>query len=190
MASISNPIDDELQSLMHAVGAGSMPAMAALYARTSTRVYALALRMLREPACAEEIVAEVYLQAWRAARSYDPARGGVDLWLLMMCRSRALDAIRAREAEPREAQEGAGEIGDDPFDLVASMQRGAAIRTCLASLPAQSRQLVALAFFRDYTHAQIASWCGLPLGTVKSQIRRALATMKRQLAAIAEDVDD
>lgn len=181
--------DAELQGLAHEVAQGSMPAMAALYARTSRLVYAMALRIVRAPACAEEIVSDVYLQAWRTASTYDPSRSGVGGWLLMMCRSRALDTLRSREPSAARDPATVEDHAPDPCELLAATQRRSQVHRCLAALPPQSRQLVALAFFRDYTHAQIAASCGLPLGTVKSQIRRALLALKRELAESGERPD-
>ena len=126
-------------------------ALAAFYDATISRVYGLALRITRKPEAAEEVVADVYLQVWRTASTYDPARGRVLPWLLTICRSRTLDALRRKdeaEAHPEpEILRPDLQVGDnDPLDILQSIQRQAAISLALAELKPIQRQLIAMAF--------------------------------------------
>ncbi len=161
-------------------------ALAALYDATLSRVYGLVLRVVRRPALADEVVEETYFQVWRQAARFDPARGRAVPWLLGMARSRAIDAVR-REARFQHDSldiESAPEVaGDTPVvdELLDAARGHAELHQALLQLNAQPRQLVALAFFRGLSHEEIASHTALPLGTVKSQIRRALITLRQVL---------
>jgi len=161
-------------------------ALLALYEATVSRVYGLVLRLVRRAPLAEEVAEEVFFQVWRQAPRFDPARGRPLTWLLGMARSRAIDAIR-REArfQHEELDEQAtvlatpaAESGDE---LLAVAQGHAELHRALLLLKPQPRQLVALAFFSGLSHEEIASQTRLPLGTVKSQIRRALITLREAL---------
>lgn len=158
-------------------------ALAALYDATLSRVYGLVLRIVRRAALAEEVVEDTYFQVWRQAARFDASRGRVLTWLLGMARSRAIDALRheARfQHETLDDEDGHPVVGDaTTSDELLDVARGhAELHRALLLLNAQPRQLVALAFFRGLSHEEIASETALPLGTVKSQIRRALATLR------------
>jgi RNA polymerase sigma-70 factor (ECF subfamily) len=164
-------------------------ALARLYDATVDRVYAVALRVLGEPADAEEAVADTYAQAWEQAARYDPERGSVLAWLLLMARSRALDRRRRRE-EPQQRLEGedAERVLEreaspqrEAEDLLDLLQHGSALHAALAELPQAPRRLIALAFLEDLSHQQIAERTGMPIGTVKSHIRRGLERLRRAL---------
>jgi len=161
-------------------------ALVALYDATLSRVYSIVLRIVRRPALADEVVEDTYFQVWRQAVRFDSARGHVLTWLLGMARSRAIDAIRgeARFQHDSLDLDSAPEVVDDtpPVDDLLDAARGHAdLHRALMLLNAQPRQLVALAFFRGLTHEEIATQTALPLGTVKAQIRRALATLRQAL---------
>lgn len=164
-------------------------ALAAFYDATVSRAYGLALRILRNAALAEEVVADTFHQTWRDAARFDPARGNPLAWMLVICRTRALDALRARDPaiaheDPASLiDEADGPAGEDPMALVASDQASAAVKRALERLAPAQRQMVALAFYRGLSHQEIAERTRQPLGTVKSQIRRALAAMKSDLEA-------
>jgi RNA polymerase sigma-70 factor (ECF subfamily) len=141
--------------------------------------------MLGNTADAEEVVCDSYVQAWRSAARFDPGRGSVLAWLLMMCRSRALDLLRQRRS--RAAAESAvsrcAEEGREsaPEELLDQAQSGAAVHQALGALSPLRRQLVALAFFRGLSHQEIAQAVRLPIGTVKSHLRRSLQGMRAVL---------
>lgn len=162
-------------------------ALSALYDHTLSRVYGLVLRIVRQPACAEEVVEDTYFQVWRQAPRFDPARGRALSWLLAVARSRAIDALRRESRFTHEGLDGddAQPVADDALaaaaDLVDGARGQALLEQALLDLGAQPRQLVALAFFRGLSHEEIAAQTALPLGTVKSQIRRALIRLREVL---------
>lgn len=160
-----------------AIGPDDFSSPGGLYDRHATRVFSLALRIVREVGAAEDVVQEVFLQAWTQRRRYDRARGPVDAWLLMLTRSRAIDRIRASRRD-------GGQPGPS-FDC-ASLAAPAiphiddvrVIRDALAMLPTEQRHPLELAFYEGYTHSEIAVILRQPLGTVKTRIRRAIHTLR------------
>ncbi len=161
-------------------------ALGALYDATISLLFGAAVRVLRDEESSEEVVSDVYLQVWREPDRYDVARGSVRTWLLVMCRSRALDALRRRQPavvhlDPDELGEAQQDGALGPEDLMLAVEEGTRVRECLLSLTPWQRQLLSLAFFRGMSHSEIAAIEGSPLGTVKGQIRQALQTMRVQL---------
>ena len=176
--------ESTLRSHLQAMAAGDERALRAFYEATVSRVYGFALRILGNAASAEETVSDVYHQVWRSAGRYDETRGSVITYLLTICRSRALDLIRKRDpamtyGDVTEAVELVAE--DDTHGLLESLQTSSAVRRAVESLTPRQRQLIALAFFRGYTHIEIADHLGMPLGTVKTQIRSALRKLRGEL---------
>jgi RNA polymerase sigma-70 factor (ECF subfamily) len=179
------PSDAQLAQLISAVALHDERALAALYDATLSRVYGLVLRVVRNPALAEEVVEDTYFQVWRQALRFDGNRGRALPWLLGMARSRAIDTLR-REARFRHESLDDGAQPDGPAtdgcdELLAAARSHAALHQALMALHAQPRQLVALAFFRGLSHEEIAAQTALPLGTVKSQIRRAVISLRECL---------
>jgi RNA polymerase sigma factor (sigma-70 family) len=162
-------------------------ALGLLYDSLVGRVFGLALRITRQPATAEEVTEDTFWQIWRQAPRYDTQRGAAAAWVMTIARSRALDAVRRALPESHNEDFDAaahwmsGATGD-PQDLLSAVQEGHSVQHALTSLDPLPRQLVALAFFRGLTHEEIAGHTGLPLGTVKSHIRRALVSMRATLA--------
>lgn len=158
-------------------------ALGNLYEAMIGRVYGLALRITRHTQTAEEVAEDTFWQIWRQAPRFDPARGSAVAWMLTIARSRALDALRRRD--PAQCTEDAGDsepdAADGPEDLLAATEIGNQLHSALARLDPLPRQLVALAFFRGLSHEEIAVHTGLPLGTVKSHIRRALGRLRETL---------
>jgi RNA polymerase sigma-70 factor (ECF subfamily) len=183
----------QLQAWIQRVIRHDEAAFGLLYEACVSRVYGLVLRITRNAAQAEEVTEDAFWQVWREAPRFDAARGTAMAWLLTIARSRALDSLRARE--PAESVEDPTELldaGNDdrmrdpgPMDLLSATQTDHALHDALAKLDAQPRQLIALAFFRGLTHDEIATHTGLPLGTVKSHIRRGLTTLKALLGEAA-----
>jgi RNA polymerase sigma-70 factor (ECF subfamily) len=162
------------------------PALRTLYDATVSRVYGLALRITRTAASAEDVVAEVYHQSWRDAARFDPTRGSALTWLLTMCRSRAIDHLRRRdEAElhedPESLTEAPSDDARDPQNLLLAVERDGALYSALEALTPVQRQMVALAFFRGLSHQEIADHSRIPLGTVKTHIRKALEVLRGAL---------
>lgn len=181
-----------LREWIAAVVRRDQAALAALYEAMVGRVYGLALRITREVQTAEEVAEDTFWQIWRQAPRFEAARGTALAWIMTIARSRALDALR--RADPAECREDAAELADsadgadapaggspargDPQDLLCAVQQGHRLHAALARLEPLPRQLVALAFFRGLSHEEIAGQTGLPLGTVKSHIRRALIRLR------------
>lgn len=174
---------EHLAGLLERVVTRDVEAFSLLYDATVHRVFAAAKRIVGNHETAEEVVSDVYLQVWRDAARYDSARAQVQTWILLICRSRALDTLRRADCalvhpdpyvlvEPPSDDSSCGEL------LLEAVEREARVRAALERLPPLDRQLIALAFFRDYSHSEIASHSGLPLGTVKSRIRHALRVLR------------
>lgn len=171
-----------LKDCLRRITRGDEEALAVLYDETAARVHAAAMRILRSEAAASEVVSDVYFQVWRNAGSFDATRGSVGTWLLVICRSRALDRLRQRDPavlHPDPYQLAAEASGnDDPQDLVSALQSGALIREGLLRLAPLHRQVVALAFFRGFTQSEIAEHMDLTLGTVKSMLRQSMQSLR------------
>ncbi len=174
----------DLVALLARIAKQDHRALSTFYDATVGRVYGLALRIARSEALAEEISGDVYLQVWKNAATFSAERGHPLAWLMVMTRSRALDQLRRVDpaeshAEPELLAEAIDE--NDPRNLLAAVQEHGALHAALAALPAVQRQLLALAFFQGLTHSEIATHTRLPLGTVKTHVRRALQTLRAAL---------
>jgi RNA polymerase sigma-70 factor (ECF subfamily) len=167
------------------IGSGDSEALTRLYRDTSPMLYGVALRMLGNPADAEEVVLDVYQQVWRSSASYDSSRSRVLWWLSMLTRSRAMDRLRMKRRRLQMEMPGE-DLPEFPTDerspeaLVMDHDKKR-IRIALAALPAEQRKPLELAFFSDLTHVEIAAKLGTPLGTIKTRIRTAMRTLKETL---------
>jgi RNA polymerase sigma factor (sigma-70 family) len=186
-------VDGEVDSvpliaLLEGVARHEAHALAQLYDATVGRIYGACLRIARKPEAAEEIVGDVYLQVWKNAASYSAERGHPLAWLMVIARSRALDHLR--RADPAESHAEPESLADyalaegDPHNLLEATRSNAALHRALAGLAPIQRQLLALAFFQGMTHSEIAAHARLPLGTVKTHLRRALTALR---AALGEE---
>lgn len=178
--------DAALAALIRRMSAGDEAALGELYDATLGKVYGLALRITGRADAAEDVAAEVYHQAWRQAERYDPERGRPLTWLLTLTHSRALDSLRRRDEadshpEPDTLAEPEAAPHSDPLDLLLGLERDSALHAALARLTPIQRQLLALAFYRDMSHQEIADHARLPLGTVKTHIRKGLAALQSAL---------
>ena len=165
-------------------------AFEAFYDGCVSRVHATVRRLVRDPARAEEVVEDTFFQVWREAPRFDPQRGRAIGWLSAIAFSRALDALRRDERSALELSVDddemvtlAGPAQTQPQHQVEAARSAQAVQAALAALEPQPRQLVSLAFLRGLTHEQVAETTGLPLGTVKSSIRRALIALRQALGA-------
>jgi RNA polymerase sigma-70 factor (ECF subfamily) len=183
--SLAGSTSPDLAQLIGKMARGNERALEGLYDATVGKLYALALAILRSAEDAEEVVCMTYAYAWANASQYDDSRGNVLGWLLMLCRSRALDRLRQRHANvvaagSRELESIAAE-DNQPEDLLLLLQQRSRVRAALSALSAERRRLISLAFLQDLSHQQIAQATGMALGTVKSHLRRALAQLREQL---------
>lgn len=177
----------ELTLLVNAMVAHDEAALSQLYDQTVGQVYRLAHAMTGSADDAEEIVCDVYLQVWQRAAQYDENRGPVIAWLLVNCRSLALDLLRRRRSHQtvlRKLEEQSEDNVEDTnvVDLLALVQEGTAVHRALGELSEIQRRLIALAYFNDLSHSEIATLTQLPLGTVKSHIQRGLRKLRTLLA--------
>jgi RNA polymerase sigma factor (sigma-70 family) len=174
-------------SLLRRMRRGDQHALGELYDCTVGSVYALARAILRNAEDAEEVVSDTYAQAWRQSERFDAERASPMGWLMMMCRTRAIDRLRhnrSRGAARTVAVESVCEFANDaqtPEELLSLFHNGSRVQDALATLSPQRLQLVGLAFFEGLSFSEMAERTGMPLGTVKSHIRRALVELGRKL---------
>ena len=192
----------DLSRLLARSGLGDRAAFATLYERTSSHLFAVVLRINRDRGQAEDILQEVYVNVWRAAKSFDVAQSQPLTWLTSIARNRAIDSLRRAQTQPQmQTQSGVGAAAESedenvydtvadpspgPLDLLSQASQARALDQCLEKLSALQRQSVALAFFHGLSHAEVASQLRQPLGTVKSWVRRALMTLKTCLQDATE----
>lgn len=178
-----------LTPLVERMRSGQERALEELYEATVGKLYALAAAILRSAEDAEEIVCETYAYVWANAARFDASRANVLGWLLMLCRSRALDRLRQRGATAHAldvvAMRETDSCGSDqPYDILSLVQRRSRVHSALSQLTPERRHLVSLAFLQGLSHQEIADATNLPLGTVKSHVRRALAQLREALEAM------
>jgi len=152
--------------------------MAALYARYSSLVYAIALRVLGDTGAAEDVLQEVFLQLWRNPGAFDSSRGNLGAWLGVITRNRAIDGLRKRRPE------------SDIADVVVSVEPDMAsdaeqkramekVRSTLGGMSQSQRSALEMAYFEGLTHTEIAAKTGEPLGTIKTRIRTGLQALRK-----------
>lgn len=156
-----------------------------LYDISLSKIYGLALKITRRHDLAEEVVEDTYMQAWQEISKFDETRGPFIAWLLVICRSRAIDALRRLDISDSfsESEISSEQLDymDSPLDILMLLERESNIHNAIKKLNAIQRQLIALAFFRGYTHDEIATNMHLPLGTVKSNLKRAQEKLRQSL---------
>ena len=168
-----------LPELLRRVSNGDRAAFRAVYDLTARRLFGIALRITRDRAMAADALQDAFVQIWRNAARFDPARGNAEAWLAALVRYRALDLVRRKENDPPPDSL----PGDDMPDLSAldRLEGGAAaadLRRCLEALAPDRRDLVLLSFVQGLSHAELAARFASPLGTIKSSIRRALESLR------------
>jgi RNA polymerase sigma-70 factor (ECF subfamily) len=169
--------------LVRRVANADADALEALYDATTPLLYSVALRIVRSETDAEDVVQQTWVKAWKAARSYDPSRGSVVVWLLAIVRGTALDLCRAR-ASRRRAETAAPpteRTAGDPGATAAEMQTHQRVKLALQRLDPQQRRVLESAYFEGLTHSEIAERLETPLGTVKTWARRGLLRLRELL---------
>lgn len=178
-----------LRDLLALVAAGDRPAFTRFYDLTSSRIYGLAVRVVRDRHYAEEIVQEAYLQYWQRAADYDPTRGSVITWMMTIAHRRAVDRVRTedmqterlseygvRAAEPEMTQ-------DLPLEAVLRSVEVSAVHTCLGHLTELQQGSLEMSYFGGLTYPEVAARTDTPLPTTKSRIRDGLRRLRSCLDA-------
>ena len=179
MAAAPPPDDAEDEVLVAAMAAGDRAALATLYERHGSRLLGLALRIVRERREAEDLLHDVFLEAWRTAKDFDPSRGRVRTWLAIRMRSRALDLQKSARVSRNAGDAGLEHQVDDAE--AASPDHGR-IRRALAELGADQRRVLELAYFEGLSCSEIAERVAIPIGTVKSRLAAGLDRLRSGLA--------
>lgn len=197
------PGDEDLDdgALVRRVAGGDETAFMSLYDRHAVLLFGTALRFLRDRDAAAEVVQETFLAAWQRAAQFDAARGSIAGWLIGIARNRALDRLRAERRRPRSvpddsfhspseeartSRDWAAPNADEPEAAVDRRWLRALLRTTLGEMRAEEREVLVLAYDRELSQAEIADRLALPIGTVKSRTRRALARLRAYLADVPD----
>lgn len=171
----------KLVELLQSIAGGDVAAVGDLYRRTSAKLFGIIVRLLSDRAEAQDVLQEVYLQVWRNAARYDAAKASPITWLAVLTRNKAIDRLRQQRSVPAVAVDDAKDIPDeDPsaLDLVCRAQDAAHLNACLEELEERPRTLIRAAFLDGRTYPQLALSEGVPLGTMKSWIRRGLLSLR------------
>ena len=181
--------DRTLSMLVARMAKKEEAALSELFDMTAKRLHSFSVRIVRDEGLAEEVTEDTLFQAWREATRFDAARGKVITWLLTICRSRALDALRRADIadcveDPDEFRSHEASLMAEPEQLIGQFETGSAVHAALLLLPAKERQIVSLAFFKGLTHQEIADHWQMPLGSVKTLMHRAFAQLRVQLQAM------
>ena len=186
----STRLNGRLKVLLAKIAGKDKLAFEQFYDNSIKLCFSQAMRITNRKDIAEEVTSDVYMQVWNTAESYDDKRSGVMTWLMMLCRSRALDALRRRKSQ--QARESVDieviaepSTDETPQDLLNAVQQDSVLHHAIRQLKPQQRQLLSLAYFKNLTHNEIACYTDTPLGTVKTQIRRAIIKLKEIM-----DVED
>jgi RNA polymerase sigma-70 factor (ECF subfamily) len=168
------------------IATGDHDALADLYDRHARLLYSLALRIVRRPSDAEDVLQEVFSQVWRQASRYDTSRGTVVGWLVMLTRSRALDRLRRERGEPlvHDIESASADVVDpgEAVDLqLVTAQQAARVRRALETLPDTQRVPLELAYYEGLSQSAIAARLDVPLGTIKTRMRQALLRLREAL---------
>ncbi len=175
----------DLDDALRRCAGGDGAALRAIYDAEAPRMLGVALRILRRPALAEEAVHDAFVQVWQRAASFDAARGGGRTWLYAVLRHRALNILRGEvrtdlvdDFEPMNLVSGE----EDPEEVVERLSDASALRRCLERLEPARRRLVVLSYMHGLSHGELAARVGVPLGTMKSWLRRSLLALRECLA--------
>ena len=170
-------------ALIEAVGRGSQVALKRLYELESRRLYGIALRIVRRPEIAADVLQETFVQIWHNAAAFSAERGAGAAWLTGIIRFRALDAVRklGREVLTDDPALGDAPLEPDVIEKIDAAAEAGALKRCFKLLDDQQQRCIVLAFVDGLSHSEITERIGVPLGTVKSWIRRGLLALRRCL---------
>lgn len=186
----ANTPDSELMDLLDRIAVQDEPALKQLYEHTSARLYGLALRVVGNKEWAEDVLQDSFIGIWRNAGSYRASLSPPLAWMGMIVRGRALDFLRRRRAERMHLSVALDDAEDalpaddalGPMQLAQASEQALVLHRCLQRLEQAQREVVSLAYLRDLSHSELATQLKLPLGTVKSWMRRSLEQLRKCLA--------
>lgn len=174
-----------LARLISSVALGDQQAYRRLYDATSPKLFAIALRILREESRAEDVLQDSFVNIWNGAAGYNASLSAPMTWMVTIVRNRALDYIRRTDHRTVELDDDLEAVLESnrptPADLASAGQDAASLQHCLKRLDAGQRQAIAFAYFQGLTHSELAATLKIPIGTVKTWIRRGLEKMRRCL---------
>jgi RNA polymerase sigma-70 factor (ECF subfamily) len=165
-------------AMVTALKAGDQSAVAQLYDRYSSVVYAVALRVLSDTGAAEDVLQEVFLQLWRNPAAFDGARGTLGSWLAVIARNRAIDFLRKRKPET-DLEDVIVSVSPDLAREADRSRAAEKIRGVIGAMPPPQRSALEMAYFEGLSHSEIAGKTGEPLGTIKTRIRTGLMTLRK-----------
>ena len=169
------------EALLQACANGDQAALHSLYVGTAPQLFGLALRILRRREIAEEIVQDAFVVIWRNAHTFDPGRGPAMAWLARIVRNRCIDVLRQRGRETP-LDEASIEDWEDPMsspaDLAALSRDARRMQDCLDELEESSRKVLRLVYYEGLPYKEVAVQLGVPLGTVKTWVRRSLIRLR------------
>lgn len=179
---MSTPDKHALHELIARTALRNQAAFAELYRLTAPRLYGVALRLLRRADWAEEVLQECFVSIWHRAPDYRPDASAPLTWMITIVRNRCIDWLRRPDLEIPDIDgsvtEAAADGGLTPLEQLLRHDEAGAIARCMEALESRQKQLISLAFFQDLSHSTLAEKLQLPLGTVKSWIRRGLTQLK------------
>lgn len=185
--------DTQLIALLDRIARQDDTALKALYDLCASKLYGLALRVVTRRELAEDVLQEAFLSIWRSAADYRASLSPPMAWLGLIVRSRALDLLRRRAADRSHLTDELDETLSDtlegdapnPMDTAQASEQAWALHQCLGRLESKQREVVSLAYVRDLSHSELAQQLSLPLGTVKTWIRRGLDQLRLCMARFA-----
>ena len=174
------PEGKDPEALLPRIARGDSQAFEELYDLMGSSVYGVARRVVRDPARAEDVTQDAFLEVWRKAPSFDVSRGSAKTWIMTIAHRRAVDAVRRNESQKRyDGQAVVEEVShDEPADRLVTEEEHSAVRGCLDTLTELQLEAVRLAYFSGYTYAQVATLLGKPLPTIKTRMRDGLIRLR------------
>ena len=181
--------DGALEGLLTLVARGDEQAFAELYQRVAPAVFGLVSKVVRDPAQSEEVTQEVFVELWRTASRFDPARGTARSWIMTCAHRRAVDRVRSAESAARrddlDGRRDQGRPYDEVVEQVETSLEREHVRRGLEALTDLQREAVVLAYYGGYSHREIAELLGVPSGTVKTRLRDGLIRLRDHLGVDA-----
>ena len=185
-------LDTQLISLLDRIALADEVALRQLYDLTSPKLYGVAVRVVTNREWAEDVLQEAFLNIWRIAGDYKATLSPPMAWMALVVRSRGVDFLRRRNSDRADAVQELDDVISDtvagnspnPLDATQASEQAKALHACLSKLDNKLREVVSLAYMRDMSHGELAEQLKLPLGTVKTWIRRGLAQLRGCMAAL------